>query len=454
MCVQESSQLLVHQQRLEAAVLESEETLRRCEALSSELDVIRLQKKDKEEQLCRVEEELALKEARWLQTEARLQESVACLEQELELEREQHSKELESLQQTRGQLLKVSEQISSTMRSSQEQLAAKLQLCQDQLDQARTELNQTRAELDHSRSQAARLQTQLDQSQTQMLQSQVELEQSRALYEQTRAQNGQLQVQLEQLTARLNLSRVQSAQLQQQLHPSHESMESSQESLLIKESEVTRLQAKISSLERAADRQQLSLKLPRSPDPSSLSHSPHTSPKKLQLTVQSPTQTHYAQIPSTSQLFHPSEDQKVQDWLQSSTNDSSLDLPLSLKATLKEALKEQPWESRSSTSSFPGTVDHSWQGLTSADASQTSDLSFNPLTYMVENQDETKYNTTLRLERDEEQGCDSRRELMGTLVAPDKDEAMDNVSTLTGMLRFVNQTLAMQDDLSLWSSKT
>lgn len=43
---QESSQLLVHQQRLEAAVLESEETLRRCEALSSELDVIRLQKKD------------------------------------------------------------------------------------------------------------------------------------------------------------------------------------------------------------------------------------------------------------------------------------------------------------------------------------------------------------------------------------------------------------------------
>lgn len=47
MCVQESSQLLVHQQRLEAAVLESEETLRRCEALSSELDVIRLQKKDK-----------------------------------------------------------------------------------------------------------------------------------------------------------------------------------------------------------------------------------------------------------------------------------------------------------------------------------------------------------------------------------------------------------------------
>lgn len=47
-----------------------------------------------EAQLCAVEEELTLKEARWLQSEARLQGMVTGLEQELELEREQHSKEV------------------------------------------------------------------------------------------------------------------------------------------------------------------------------------------------------------------------------------------------------------------------------------------------------------------------------------------------------------------------
>lgn len=46
-------------------------------------------------QLCSVEEELALKEARWLQSEASLQSMVTSLEQELELEREQHSKEVQ-----------------------------------------------------------------------------------------------------------------------------------------------------------------------------------------------------------------------------------------------------------------------------------------------------------------------------------------------------------------------
>lgn len=50
-----------------------------------------------EVRLFRVEEELALKEARWLQSEAELQSMVASLEMELELEREQHSKEVQQL---------------------------------------------------------------------------------------------------------------------------------------------------------------------------------------------------------------------------------------------------------------------------------------------------------------------------------------------------------------------
>ena len=142
--------------------------------------------------------------------------------------------QLESLQQTRGQLLKVSEQISSTMRSSQEQLAAKLQQSQSQLDEARTQLDQTKTELDCARSQLAHLQTQRDQAQTQLLQSKSQLEQSRSLCEQTRAQNNLLHIQLEQLSAQLKQARVHTAQLQTQLRASEKSMETSNESLLIK----------------------------------------------------------------------------------------------------------------------------------------------------------------------------------------------------------------------------
>lgn len=50
-----------------------------------------------EAQLFSVEEELTLKEAHWLQEEARLQSTVTALEQELELEKEQHGKEVQQL---------------------------------------------------------------------------------------------------------------------------------------------------------------------------------------------------------------------------------------------------------------------------------------------------------------------------------------------------------------------
>lgn len=45
--------------------------------------------------MCSVEEELAQKEGRWLQLEAKQQRTITSLERELELEREQHSKEVQ-----------------------------------------------------------------------------------------------------------------------------------------------------------------------------------------------------------------------------------------------------------------------------------------------------------------------------------------------------------------------
>ncbi|CAJ1071872.1 coiled-coil domain-containing protein 18 [Xyrichtys novacula] len=385
-----TQRLGAYQQKLETVLQELEETKHHCEALSRELDATKLQHKEKESRLRSVEEELVLKEAGWLQLEAGLQSTISSLEQELELEREQHSKELDSVQKTRGQLLKVSEQISSTMRSSQEQLNTKLQQSQNQLERAR----------------------------------------------------------------------VQTAQLQSQLQASEKNMETSSESLLIKESEVTRLQARISSMERAADRQNLynhslslpalhSSEIPSSPQPRL------SSPRKSQTTPLTPTTplpthlyspTHRGPClsPPPHTHFQPSSapfiSNQTCDWLQSGSADSSLGLPLSLKATLREALNKQPWDSTSSSSvsSFtPDTVDRSWQGLNTTEATATSDLSFNPLTYMLDGQ-----------EGEENHMSESRRESVSTLVA--EDQGMD--STLTGMLRFVHQTLAMQENPSLRSS--
>lgn len=229
--------------------------------------------------------------------------------------------------------------------------------------------------------------------------------------------------------------------------------------LLLQESEVTRLQARISSLERAAGRQHQSLSIPtvfqftHSPEPSALTapsspKNPHTAvPSSTQSAhLISPTHTLTCTLPPAHTVPHLSHQSR--DW---SSIDSSLDLPPSLKATLREALSKQPWESTSpSVSSFLDSVDHSWQGLGAVDASTTSDNSFNPLTYMVDELDDRNLGLKATAEQEgaSEQTSELRRESVCTLVG---EEEVD-MGTLTGMLRFVNQTLAMQEDPSIWSS--
>lgn len=115
-------------------------------------------------------------------------------------------------------------------------------------------------------------------------------------------------------------------------------------------------------------------------------------------------------------------------------------------------MSKQPWESSSaSISSFQDSVDYSWQGLSATDATAASDLSFNPLTYMVDKHSDRNPDTedTLMQEGGDELLSESRRESVSTLVGQEEEVDM---SSLTGMLRFVNQTLAMQEDPSVWSS--
>lgn len=229
---------------------------------------------------------------------------------------------------------------------------------------------------------------------------------------------------------------------------------------------MTRLQARISSLERAADRQNLAaydhtLSLPalsevtHTPD-HSFAQSRPSSPKRLQAvhspsrarstlrqTCSSPPEHTDPQLTSVPYLSNQTESHQTSVY----SIDSSLDLPLSLKATLREALHHQLWET-SSISSFPDTVDRSWQGFNSTEVAATSDLSFNPLTYMMDKQEDGTVDSTLMQEADDE----PRREPVCTLVGQSGEEERVDTGSLTGMLRFVNQTLAMQDDLSSWAS--
>lgn len=216
------------------------------------------------------------------------------------------------------------------------------------------------------------------------------------------------------------------------------------------ESEVTRLQARISSLERAAKRHHHSLSLPALP-PTRLSHSADLPPSagsapsspKARLSTE-PTglplllsPTHPPAATSHPQPPHPTK--QTCSW---SLADSSLDLPESVKATLREALSKQPWESSSTSLCTSSSLEQNWQSFGALEASASSDLSFNPLTYMADG-------NTQSAEGVQEQASESRRESVSTLVG---QEEVEDMSTLTGLLRFVNQTLAKQDDASLWSS--
>lgn len=223
---------------------------------------------------------------------------------------------------------------------------------------------------------------------------------------------------------------------------------------------MTRLQARISSLERAADRQHLyghTISLhqhthpsersppPRPPStthpPTAVPSSNHTQPARLV------SPTHKPASPSPPAHTHPPQPAPgLYSWLQSCNLDSSSDLPLSLKAGLRQALiKLPPYSSSSGSSSSLETEEQSWQGLRPLETTATSDLSFDPLTYMVD-----RDGSSTQMEVEEDLGSEWRRLSMCTLV-PEEEEGEEMMSSLTGMLRFVNQTLAMQDDPSVCS---
>ncbi|XP_026802124.3 coiled-coil domain-containing protein 18 isoform X2 [Pangasianodon hypophthalmus] len=297
-------QLRVCREQLQKSAQDLQDAHTRCDALSRQLDDVTQQERQKETDVQQLQEQLRVVEKRRLQGEAQLQATVTELQQELEQQREEHNREVSALQQTRGQLLKVSDQISISLRSSQEQMEE---------------------------------------------------------------------------------ARANAAELHTQLHCTRQLLQHANETLLIKESEIARLQAKISSLERASELRSSTL------HHESSTFSPLSPPLKDPLLSFPPSLSNplaRSSISSTS-------------WREASS-DMSLELSESLKASVKAALKP------------PSSPCSGWQGLSHTELSSSSDMTFNPLTYMLD------------AEEPEEPEMDS----------------------LSGMLRFVNQTLALQEQHS------
>lgn len=203
---------------------------------------------------------------------------------------------------------------------------------------------------------------------------------------------------------------------------------------------MTRLQARISSLGRAAERRSHrshSASLTEPPEPSFSSQPSLPSFRLLPASVRLSPCSHLGPLHSPTH-----------DWPQSASLHSSTDPPLSLSG----ALIREPWDSSSvSGSTFPGSADQSWRGLSATEASATSDASFDPLTYMADKPNSADFPTEApaRQQGDNMPLTESRRESEGTLVGEDEGDV--DMGSLTGMLRFVNQTLAMQQEPSPWS---
>ncbi|KAI4894106.1 hypothetical protein NFI96_020168, partial [Prochilodus magdalenae] len=323
--VEYGQQLRASREQLQRTAQDLQEAHARCDNLSKHLDDLTQQARQKDAEVQRLLEQLSVTEKRHAQSEAKHQTTVTALQQELEQQREMHHKELSALQQTRGQLLKVSDQISNSLRNSQEQLNQRLQQAREQLDEAKAE----------------------------------------------------------------------AATLRAQLYSSEQLLQTANETLLIKESEITRLQAKISSLERAAELHDATLHHPTLHESSTF---PSISPSLKDLRPFSPShKDHFSRSSLCSSTT----------W-NNASSDSSLELSESLKASVQEALR------------CPSSPGADWQGLNNPDLTSTSDTTFNPLTYMLDE---------------------------GEAEEPDMD-------TLSGMLKFVNQTLALQEQHSLCSSHT
>ncbi|KAJ8406323.1 hypothetical protein AAFF_G00305540 [Aldrovandia affinis] len=143
----QGQQLRLCREQLQRTAQEQQELRSHCEGLARELDSSVQLVHEREAQARQAAQERAATEAQAVQKEAGLQATVASLHKELERVKEEHHVEVSSLQQSRAQLLKVSEHSRSSQEQRAGQLAEQVQRLRAQLEEAQDSVARLQGEL-------------------------------------------------------------------------------------------------------------------------------------------------------------------------------------------------------------------------------------------------------------------------------------------------------------------
>ncbi|XP_023672400.2 coiled-coil domain-containing protein 18 isoform X4 [Paramormyrops kingsleyae] len=359
---------------LEKSQKEVMEREKQVEFLSRRLELVHKQLQDKED----LEKELQEARSHCEGLERRLQEAQShCegLERRLQ-EAQSHCEGLERrLQEARSHCEGLEREVEDSVTLVQQKDVQARQLGQDlAASQARASELETQLggavtrlerELEMQREEHRTELSSVDLSRTQLLKVSEHISSSLRLSQE------QLVQRLQQVTSCLEEAQGAQSNLQAELQAREDLLRCTNEALLVKESEVTRLQARLSSYERTAELKSASL--------------------LCDSVLQLPSSNGHKEAPCPG------------SWEDS----DSPGLPESLRAALRGTLEP---------------LEQSWRGLSQRESS-CSELSFNPLTYMAE--------------ENEDGAID---------VSGPGSPAEPNMDTFTGMLKLISRQLALQGE--------
>ncbi|XP_063057647.1 coiled-coil domain-containing protein 18-like isoform X2 [Engraulis encrasicolus] len=146
----QAHQLRECREQLQRMAQRQQELRSHCDDLDMQLKDSTSLARDKESQVRVLEEELSISSEQAAQVERRLKEAVSRLALELEVLKTQHQTELAALQESQAEMMRASECVTSTVRSSQEHLSVELQQTRTLLDEAQRNATALLAEL-HAR---------------------------------------------------------------------------------------------------------------------------------------------------------------------------------------------------------------------------------------------------------------------------------------------------------------
>ncbi|XP_058887561.1 coiled-coil domain-containing protein 18-like isoform X5 [Acipenser ruthenus] len=309
-------QVRLAREQLQHTHLELQEAGRQGERLAQELDETIQLSQEKEVNTIRLAEELGATQARSRQVEVQMQAKLKALQEEMEQLQEAHRQELLGLQESQAKLLMSTGTLSSSLKSTQDNLNERLHEIKRELEEAERNI--------------------------------------------------------------LNL--------QAELHIRDGVIQAANEALVIKESEVARLQAKISSYERTVGLQ----------NTSSLS--------MLSFVGQSNAHVNESVMQTQSSFRDLRQSRSASDTNPHCSDTDSLDLPRSIADSLENSIMPL----MKSNKGLQGSIEN--DGTCIQDES-----SFNPLTYTVADE---------------------------TLIDSDvSDSGKPDLDTLSGMLRFINNEM-------------